>query len=86
MLRRHELRILGEMERQLAGDDPALADRMTSTRIPFRAWLTRRRAFALAVAALSLLCLALGEGAAFFTTALLAAALLLTRDWTFRSP
>ncbi|MEB3369876.1 DUF3040 domain-containing protein [Saccharopolyspora mangrovi] len=85
MLQPHERRILGEMERQLRTEDPALAGEMTKTRGRFRTWLNTRRALALAAATLAVLCLALGEATAFFTTALLAAALLLSQGWTVKS-
>lgn len=85
MLRRHEIRILGEMERQLRTDDPALAGELTHPRIRFRDWGTTRRALGFTTAGLSLLCLTLGEGMAFFTTAVLAAALILLSRWTVRS-
>lgn len=85
MLHPHERRILGEMERQLRTEDPALAGEMTRTRSRFRTWLNTRRALALAAATLAVLCLALGEATAFFTTSLLATALLLSHGWTFQS-
>ncbi|WP_328591193.1 DUF3040 domain-containing protein [Saccharopolyspora aridisoli] len=85
MLRRHENRILGEMERQLRTDDPALAGVLTHPRTRFRDWGTTRRALGFTTVGLSLLCLALGEGAAFFTTAALAAALILLSQWSVRT-
>lgn len=85
MLQPHERRILGEMERQLRTEDPALAGELNNTRIRFRTWLSTRRALGLAAASLSVVCLALGEAAAFVTAALLAAALLLLNGWTIRA-
>ncbi|MEV4730215.1 DUF3040 domain-containing protein [Saccharopolyspora sp. NPDC049426] len=85
MLRRHEIRILGEMERQLRTDDPALAGELTHPRTRFRDWGTTRRMLGFTTAALSLLCLALGEGTAFFTTAALAAALIVFSRWSVRT-
>lgn len=85
MLRRHEIRILGEMERQLRTDDPALAGELTHPRTRFRDWGTTRRALGFTTAGLALLCLVLGEGAAFFTTAALAVALILLSYWSVRT-
>lgn len=84
MLRRHEIRILEGMERQLRSDDPSFASKLTNERARdrFRGWLTPRRSLGLAVTATAALCLLLGEGAAFFTTAGLAAALFLLNGWS----
>ncbi|WP_263253402.1 DUF3040 domain-containing protein [Saccharopolyspora rosea] len=87
MLRRHEKRLLDEMERRLRADDPEFADRMTRVR-PV-AWLLARmsppRWIALVAGALAVLCLVLHEGAAFVAAAALAAALLVFGDWTVRT-
>ncbi|RRO20711.1 DUF3040 domain-containing protein [Saccharopolyspora rhizosphaerae] len=85
MLQPHERRILGEMERQLRTEDPGLAGEMAKPRSRFRTWLNTRRALGLASASLAVLCLVLGEAAAFVTTALVATALLMLNGWTFRS-
>ncbi|TWF95595.1 DUF3040 domain-containing protein [Saccharopolyspora dendranthemae] len=87
MLRRHEIRILEGMERQLRSDDPSFVSKLTTerTRDRFRRWITPRRSLGLAVTTVAALCLLLGEGAAFFTTAALAAVLFLLNGWSVKT-
>lgn len=87
MLPRHERRRLDEIEQQLCHEDPEFARRLTTKgALPqFLVWLSPLRALAVAAAILALLCLFLGEGAAFFTTGALAAGLLLFNDWRIKA-
>jgi hypothetical protein len=87
MFRRYERRQLAEIERQLCAEDPVLARKLTDIRPLTRVltWLSACRALAVATAALSILCLFLGDGAGFLTTAVLAGALLMLNGWTVQA-
>jgi hypothetical protein len=87
MLPRHERRRLEEIERQFTAEDPEFVRRLTQTRLLTQvlSWLSPRGIVAVVAAALSLMCLVLGEGAGFVTAGVLAAVLLTLRTWNLQA-
>ncbi|KAA5825490.1 DUF3040 domain-containing protein [Saccharopolyspora hirsuta] len=87
MLRRHERRLLDEIERELCASDPEFAQKMTQVR-PFtrvRAWMTLRRALGIGAVFLAVLCLMFNEGAEFFISSALAGALFASEGWKIQT-
>ncbi|SDP30470.1 Protein of unknown function [Actinopolyspora xinjiangensis] len=87
MLDRHERRRLDEIEHQLSGDDPQLAELMTGEASPApRKLRLKPRTWIIAFSyACALLCLLLGEGAGFFLGVALATVMLGLHDWRMRA-
>ncbi|KEI45017.1 DUF3040 domain-containing protein [Saccharopolyspora rectivirgula] len=87
MLPKDERRRLKEIEDQLAGDDPKLAQRLSGANSMRLAWarLNPRLVLVIATALLALLCLVLGEGAGFFLAGVLAVMIFVFRNWRVQS-
>ncbi|GAB3545509.1 hypothetical protein J2S53_000990 [Actinopolyspora lacussalsi] len=87
MLDRYERRRLDEIEHQLSGDDPHLAELMSNegSRRSRGLRFNLRTGIIVFSYACALLCLVLGEGAGFFLGVALATVMIGLYDWTMRA-